>query len=185
MTSSAAARSEPLQLVVMGVSGSGKSTLAARIGEAMGLERVDGDDLHFPESVAKMQRGVALDDADRWPWLDRIGYWLAAADSAKNGRVAACSALRRAYRDRLRALAPRVRFIFLNGDAELIRARMALRSGHYMPPELLASQFKTLELPGADERDVIALPIDQPVDALLRRALDALHLQAARPTVAM
>jgi gluconokinase len=164
---------DTLQLVVMGVSGSGKSTLAQAISQAMGLERVDGDDLHLPGSVAKMRAGIALDDADRWPWLDRIGHWLADEGGA-GGRVAACSALKRAYRDRIRALAPRVRFVFLRGEPELVRARMALRTGHYMQPGLLASQFQTLEAPGLDEVDVIALSIDQPVEVLLEQAMNAL-----------
>jgi len=127
-----------IALVVMGVSGSGKSTVAAGIAEALGLAFVDGDGLHSPESVALMQAGTPLTDAERWPWLGRIAARLADAERDPPGLVVACSALRRAYRDRIRAGAPGVRFVFLDGPAELIRARMSGRRGHYMPESLLA-----------------------------------------------
>lgn len=90
----------PLRLIVMGVSGCGKSTMAAALSAKLGLDMVDGDDLHSPQSVAKMRGGTALEDADRWPWLDRIGLYL--AQSHAPGRVVACSALKRVYRERIR-----------------------------------------------------------------------------------
>jgi gluconokinase len=163
-----------LQIVVMGVSGCGKSTTAAAIARELALDMADGDDFHLPESVAKMRSGIALNDSDRWPWLDRIGQYLAAIDVAPRGRVVACSALKRAYRDRIRSLVPSVEFVFLNGDVELIRARMAQRTGHYMQADLLASQFSTLEKPTADETDVITLDIAQPVDQLVAKAVASL-----------
>ena len=162
----------PLRLVIMGVSGCGKSTMAAALGERLGLEMVDGDDLHLPESVTKMRSGIALQDADRWPWLDRIGTCLAQATAP--GRVVACSALKRTYRDRIRAQAGGVCFVFLDGDFELIEQRMRQRVGHYMQAGLLESQFRTLEKPQADENDVIRLPINQPVQDLVAQALEAL-----------
>ncbi len=137
---------------------------------------VDGDDLHLPESVAKMRAGVALQDADRWPWLDRIGAYLAQADTP--GRVVACSALKRAYRDRIRQQAGEVRFLFLKGDFELIDQRLRQRVGHYMQPGLLTSQFEALEIPQHDETDVISLPIIEPVTDLVAQALFELQ---ARP----
>jgi carbohydrate kinase (thermoresistant glucokinase family) len=162
------------RIVVMGVSGCGKSTMAAAIANALGLGMLDGDDLHLPESVAKMRAGIALEDADRWPWLDRIGQHLTHTDSGHEaGHVVACSALKR-------RLAAPVQFVFLDGSAELIAHRMALRSGHYMHPELLASQFSALERPEADEDDVIRLDITRPVGQLLTEALVA--LQATRAT---
>ena len=170
------------RIVVMGVSGCGKSTMAAAIANALGLAMLDGDDLHLPESVAKMRAGIALEDADRWPWLDRIGQHLTHTDGGHEaGHVVACSALKRSYRERIRRLAAPVQFVFLDGSAELIAERMALRSGHYMHPELLASQFNALERPEADEDDVIRLDITQPVGQLLTEALAV--LQAARATV--
>ena len=168
------AGSQP-QIVVMGVSGSGKSTVARTLATELGLCMVDGDDWHLPESVAKMRSGIALEDADRWPWLDRIGRYLAEdSQQSAQGRIVACSALKRAYRDRIRQLAPAVRFIFLDGEPELIRQRMALRIGHYMQPELLASQLQTLERPQPDEVDVIAIDIQDPPEQLVALAIRAL-----------
>jgi carbohydrate kinase (thermoresistant glucokinase family) len=163
----------PLRLIVMGVSGCGKSTMASALGERLGLDMVDGDDLHLPESVAKMRSGIALQDADRWPWLDRIGHYLAQAQEP--GRVVACSALKRVYRDRIREQAGDVCFVFLDGDFDLIEQRMRQRVGHYMQPGLLDSQFRTLEKPQADETDVIRLPITEPVQDMVAQALNALH----------
>ena len=165
---------ERIALVVMGVSGSGKSTVAAGIAEALGLGFIDGDGLHSPESVARMQAGTPLGDDDRWPWLGRIAARLADQGQWPAGVVVACSALRRAYRDRIRAGAPEVRFVFLDGPADLIRARMSGRSGHYMPESLLASQLATLEPPGADEPDVQRLDIALPAEAVIDAAVQAL-----------
>lgn len=162
-----------LRLIVMGVSGCGKSTLSAALAGRLDLEQVDGDDLHLPASVAKMSAGIALEDADRWPWLDRIAHFL--AEAAEPGRVVACSALRRVYRDRIRNQAGAVRFIFLDGSQELIAQRIARRSDHYMQPSLLASQFQTLERPSAEESDVVTVPITEPVERVLALALRALH----------
>lgn len=166
-------RNMPTRLIVMGVSGCGKSTMAAALSERLSLDMVDGDDLHLPQSVAKMRAGVALQDADRWPWLDRIGAYL--AQTQGQGRVVACSALKRAYRDRIREQAGDVCFVFLDGDFDLIQKRMHQRLGHYMKPGLLDSQFRTLEKPQADETDVIRLPITEPVQDMVTQALLALH----------
>ena len=158
----------------MGVSGSGKSTVGAGVADALGLGFVDGDGLHSPESVARMAAGHALCDDDRWPWLDRIGARLADTRAAPAGLVIACSALKRIYRDRIRTAAPGVRFVFLDGPAEVIAARMAARSGHYMPPALLASQLGTLEPPGGDEIDALRFDIALPSAEIVRRAAVAL-----------
>ncbi|MCE2915136.1 MAG: gluconokinase [Rubrivivax sp.] len=154
-----------LRLVVMGVSGCGKSTLAGALGEALHLCMTDGDDLHLPDSVRKMQSGVPLTDADRWPWLDRVAACLQAAPdaSAPAGRVVACSALKRVYRDRLRQHLPDIRFVFLDGQPELLRQRMGQRTGHFMQLQMLESQLNTLERPAGDEHDVLTLQADQPL----------------------
>lgn len=171
----------PMLLVVMGVSGCGKSTFSQAIGDALGLQVADGDDLHAPESVAKMQAGIALDDADRWPWLDRIAAYLAtgldiaAQPGREKGRVIACSALKRAYRERIRKNLPGVRFIFLDGDADLIRSRMRERTGHFMPPGLLEDQLRTLQRPGAEEADVITVALAQPIAQMVQQAALALR----------
>ena len=164
-------------LVVMGVSGCGKSTFSQAIGDALRLQVADGDDFHSPQSVAKMQAGIALDDAGRWPWLDRIAAYLGAGSAAdlgtdrrEAGRVIACSALKQSYRDRIRSTLPSVRFIFLDGDAELIKRRMSHRTGHFMPPGLLDDQLRTLQRPSADETDVITVNIAQPIAQMVQQA---------------
>jgi gluconokinase len=159
----------------MGVSGTGKSTVAAALAAALGVPWVDGDDLHSPDAVARMRAGVPLTDDDRWPWLDRIGARLGDRAASPAGLIVACSALRRAYRERLRAAAPGLRFVYLEGSAELIGQRLQARRGHYMPPGLLASQLQTLEPPASDEADVLPLGIDGSVEHMVARALEALR----------
>jgi carbohydrate kinase (thermoresistant glucokinase family) len=175
-----AAPARSLQIIVMGVSGCGKSTLANALAKQLGLAMVDGDDLHLSESVAKMRAGIALEDADRWPWLQRIGDYLSIGSATQPGRIVACSALKRAYRDHIRQMAPGTSFIFLDGDGELIRERLSRRTGHYMKPDLLSSQLRTLERPAADEGGVITLDLAQTVDALVVQATQALIFQPSR-----
>ncbi len=169
-----------LAVVIMGVSGSGKSAVADALAQRLGMRAIDGDDLHAAEAVAKMRAGVALTDSDRWPWLDRVGAALADRLVAPGGTVVACSALRRAYRDRLRAACPGVQFVFLDGDEGLIAMRLGGRQGHYMPPALLSSQLQTLERPGADERDVWHADIAQPLAELVAQACSALEAAPTR-----
>lgn len=159
-------------IVVMGVSGCGKSTLGLALAEALGVPYIEGDALHPPRNVALMAAGTPLTDADRAGWLDVIGERLAQAGDA--GAVVACSALRRIYRDRLRAASPGLRLVHLHGDPALLAERIGQRTGHYMPPALLPSQLQTLEPPDPDEA-AITLNIAQPPEALVRRALQALR----------
>ena len=164
-----------ISVVVMGVSGCGKSTVAQQLALALGLDFADGDDLHSISNVAKMRDGTPLTDADRWPWLDRVGQRLADVQKSPAGVAMACSALRRSYRDRIRAATSGVRFVLLDGSAALIEARLAQRTGHYMPAGLLASQFAALEPPAADEGDVYTLNIDAAVPALVEAAVEWLR----------
>jgi gluconokinase len=139
-----------MRVVVMGVTGSGKTTVARAIADSFAWESADGDDLHPQANVVKMAAGTPLTDDDRLPWLDAVGAWLAARD----GAVIACSALKRAYRDRLRAAAPGTIFIHLAAPQDLLEERVARRlvdEGHFAGPGLLASQFEALEPLGADE----------------------------------
>ncbi len=159
-----------LRAVVMGVSGCGKSSVGEGLAARLGIAYRDGDDLHPPGNVARMRAGTPLTDADRWPWLDRVAGVLAAQAPV----IVGCSALRRAYRDRLRAGAGgEVRFVHLTGRRDLIAARMAARRGHYMPASLLDSQFAALEPPGPDE--ALSIDIDRPLPDLIDAILP--HLQ--------
>ena len=163
--------SEGFAIVVMGVSGSGKTTVGVRLAEALGAEFIDGDDLHTDAARAKMKSGHPLTDEDRWPWLDRIGAELAQGERT----VVACSALRRAYRDRLRAAAgPKLRFVYLEATPEEMRARVAGRIGHYMPASLVDSQFAALE-PPRDEPDVITISAHAELDAEIPRLAERLR----------
>jgi len=165
-TATPAVRSGRVATVVMGVSGAGKTTVGKRLAERLGVEFIDGDDLHSATARAKMAAGRALDDADRWPWLDRIAAALA-DPAAPRGRVVACSALRRAYRDRLRAgVGTGLRFVYLEADPDLMRTRVAGRRGHYMPASLVDSQFATLE-PPVGEADVITIAADADLDVAI------------------
>jgi gluconokinase len=159
--------------VVMGVSGSGKTVIGSALARSLGVEFVEGDAFHSEENVKRMASGIALTDEDRAPWLHSIAARLRAAKEGGVGLVVSCSALKRSYRDSLRAEAGDVRFIFLKGARALIAERLATRSGHYMPASLLDSQFAALEAPGPDESvwvcDVRESPADL-VAALMSRA---------------
>ncbi|MBW4721318.1 gluconokinase [Saccharothrix sp. SC076] len=153
----------------MGVSGSGKTTTGKALARRLDVPFADADDFHPPANIAKMAAGVPLDDTDRAPWLRAIGDWLAAHP---DGGVVTCSALKRVFRDGLRAAAPGVRFVHLAGDPEVVRRRVARRSGHFMPASLVDSQYADLEPLGPDEPGVV-LDLDQPVPALVEAAADA------------
>ena len=163
-------------LVVMGVSGSGKSSVGSALAQRLGAAYVDADDLHPPANIAAMRAGHPLTDEDRWPWLDDVGRWLA-DHTAPPGGVTACSALRRAYRDRLRRWAPATVFVHLDGDPALVAARQAARHGHFMPSSLQASQQATLEPLAPDEAGVV-VDVAAPVEETVERAL----AQLARST---
>jgi gluconokinase len=153
----------PSPVVVMGVSGSGKSTVGTALAQRLRVPFLDADTLHPPANVAKMTAGEPLNDDDRYPWLERVGEWLA---DHRDGGVVSCSALKRKYRDQLRAHCPPVEFLYLNGSAELIARRLAARSGHFMPAALLRSQFEILEQLGGDEPGV-TVDIGRDVQAII------------------
>ena len=143
----------------MGVSGSGKTTVGEALAKRLGWRFVEGDDFHPPENVAKMASGHPLNDADRWPWFDRIVAEMRRLTAHGENAVIACSALKAAYRERL-AAGGDMRIVYLKGDESTIAARLARRSGHFMPPSLLPSQFAALEEP----KDAIVVDIRRPVD---------------------
>ena len=133
-------------VIVMGVAGAGKTTIGRLLADALGWQFEDADSYHSPENVQKMAAGIPLTDADRAPWLESLRSIVQSWVSNNQSGVLACSALKQSYRERLQ-VSPRVRIVYLRGPIELIRERMNLRAGHYMKPELLQSQFDTLEEP--------------------------------------
>jgi carbohydrate kinase (thermoresistant glucokinase family) len=164
-------------VVVMGVAGSGKSAVGTALAARLGIPFCDADDLHPAANVAKLAGGQALTDADRWPWLARVR-----AELRRGPVVVACSALRRSYRDMLRA-APSVRFVFLDVDPATARHRAAARAGHFMSPEMVAGQFDTLEHPvPVDEPDVLVVDAREPVERIVDRTMAALpRVPTGRP----
>ncbi len=170
----------PRAIVLMGVSGTGKSTVSERLAGQLDCPMLEGDDFHAPASVAKMRAGQPLTDEDRWPWLDRLGAAIGGAARGRGIAVAACSALRRVYRERLAgaAVVP-IHFVLLDTRRDEIARRLEARAGHYMPASLLDSQLATLEPPGSDE---CALTIDaaRPPDLLGADILDWMGMSPPR-----
>ncbi|MFJ8200372.1 gluconokinase [Streptomyces sp. NPDC096152] len=164
--------STPRVVVVMGVAGTGKTTIGPLLAARLGVPYAEGDDFHPLANIAKMTAGTPLTDDDRWPWLDAIGAW--AHGRAGLGGVVSSSALKRAYRDRLRAAAPGIVFVHLTGDRTLIEDRMAHRQGHFMPRALLDSQFATLQPLERDETGV-EVDVSGSPEEITARAVDALR----------
>jgi gluconokinase len=156
--------------VVMGVSGCGKSSVGIALAAALGVRFVEGDQYHSAENVAKMAAGTPLTDDDRAQWLASLQAEIRASVDAGVGIVVSCSALKRRYRDVLRAGAPNLRFAYLAGSKDLIAGRMATRTGHYMPLSLLDSQLAALE-PLEDDEAGVRLDICETVPALVEQVL--------------
>jgi len=157
----------------MGVSGSGKSLIGAAFARALGIDFVEGDDHHSAENVQRMSREVPLTDDDRVRWLRSLAVRIRETKDAGTGLVMTCSALKRSYRDVLRAQASELRFVFLRGPRALLAERLASRRGHFMPPSLLDSQLATLEEPSPDEHAWVCDIRESPQDlvaALVARA---------------
>ncbi len=168
-----------VHVVVMGVAGSGKSTIAHGLSARLGWPVAEGDDFHSVDSIAKMASGHPLTDDDRRPWLDRIVDWTAEQDRAGKPTLVTCSALRRVYRDRLRTAPGRTVFIHLVGSADVLAARLAARTDHFMPPSLLPSQLATLE-PLEPDEDGVVVDIEQAVDPMLDCIVEALTTSTDR-----
>lgn len=165
-------------VILMGVSGVGKTTIGQILSEKLGWPLFDADEFHSPTSIEKMRNGIPLEDADRWPWLDRMNAMLVEKEGRGDSVLLACSALKQVYRDRLAKGTADLRWIYLKGSFDLIRKRLEARKGHYMKAGLLESQFATLEEPGS------ALDIDaaDTPDAIADTILHRLQASPARKT---
>jgi gluconokinase len=160
-------------VLMMGVSGSGKTTIAAGVARQEGWELLEGDKFHPPANIAKMKARIPLTDEDRWPWLRAIAAREDELQAAGQSAVVACSALKRAYRDILIGDRGDTVLIYLRGSKALIAERMQSRTGHFMPPALLDSQFATLEESGADERPIV-VDIGAPPEETIAAAMHQL-----------
>jgi gluconokinase len=162
-------------IILMGVSGSGKSFIGKRLAAELGWSFYEGDDYHSQHNIEKMSQGNALTDADRAPWLDALNQLIAELLTQGEAAVLSCSALKRAYRERLVGGHDDVRIVYLRGSYALIRQRLEARQGHYMKADLLASQFNVLEEPKPSE-DVLAVEVSQTpqtIVAMIKRQLTA------------
>ena len=171
LDSARAHRGSPPILVIMGVSGTGKSTVAQDLAARLGWLFEEGDGLHPEANVAKMHAGIALTDADRQPWLERVAAWIDAQRANKQPGIITCSALKRSYRQIIIGDRPEVRLVYLRGSRDVIAEHLAARRGHFMPASLLQSQFDTLEEPGPDEDPLtvdVGPPAGQVADEIIR-----------------
>lgn len=165
-------------IIVMGVSGSGKTTVGEAVARRIHAKFIDGDDLHPRANIQKMGSGHPLNDEDRMPWLERLSDAAYSLHHKNETGIIVCSALKQRYRDRLRDGNPEMVFLYLKGSFEVIMERLKARSGHFMPTDLLKSQFEALEEPGAEELDVICVDIDTDIDEVVQRCVLALENQA-------
>ena len=163
-------------VILMGVSGVGKTTIGQVLSAKLGWPLFDADEFHSAASIEKMRSGTPLEDADRWPWLDRMNAMLVEKAGSGQSVLLACSALKQVYRDRLARDIVDLRWVYLKGSFELIRKRLETRKGHYMKAGLLESQFATLEEPG----DAIGLDIDDTPDAIADSILRQLQATPIR-----
>lgn len=167
--------SDQLHVVVMGVSGSGKTTIAELLAERLKWPFADADVFHPQSNIDKMESGTPLTDEDRWPWLRAMRDWLSEQAAAGHNAIVTCSALRRVYRDVLREADGRVLFVHLAGEPELVQERVLHRTGHFMPPDLLPSQYRTLEQL-ADDEDGIVISVDATPEQITDKVIDQLGL---------
>lgn len=161
--------------ILMGVSSTGKTSVGTEVAHRLGIKLIDGDDLHPRANIIKMGEGHPLNDEDRAPWLERIRDAVFSLEHKSEVGIIVCSALKKKYRDQIRDGNSNVKFLFLHGSYDVILERMRQRKGHYMKESMLKSQFETLEVPGADEPDVISIDINAPFDEVVERCIQALQ----------
>lgn len=160
--------------IVMGVSGSGKSVVASQVSQQLGTAFLDGDFLHPRANIQKMSEGHPLNDQDRQPWLRAINDAAFAMQRTQAISIIVCSALKKSYRDILREGNENLNFIYLNGDFETIESRLKARKGHFFKPQMLVTQFATLEEPAADEQDVMTIDINHAVEQVVAATVTAI-----------
>lgn len=161
--------------ILMGVSSTGKTTIGTEVARRLHLKLIDGDDLHPRANIIKMGSGQPLNDEDRHPWLERINDAAFSLEQKSEKGIIICSALKKKYRDQIRQGNKNVRFLFLNGNFELVLERMKQRQGHYMKTEMLKSQFATLEVPQTDEPDVIHIDISASFEEVVEACIQAIQ----------
>lgn len=161
--------------VLMGVSGSGKSAVANGVAQQLGAAFLDGDFLHPRANIQKMAAGHALNDQDRTPWLTALNDAIFAMQRTNQVSLIVCSALKKEYRDRLRDGNKNLFFLYMQGDFDLIESRLKSRKGHFFKPEMLVSQFQTLQEPSQDETDVRAIDIRLPLDEVIANTGDVIQ----------
>jgi gluconokinase len=160
--------------IVFGVAGAGKTTIGKLLAQELGWRFHEADDFHSQANIDKLRRGIPLTDEDRWPWLENLRQLIKRSLEAGENAVLACSALKRAYRERLR-VSDEVKFVFLQGDYALIEKQLRQRRGHFMNLELLRSQFADLEEPKSDE-DVVTIELGRTPEEIVEEIKTKLHL---------
>lgn len=161
--------------VLMGVSGSGKSAVAGEVAHRLNAAFLDGDFLHPRCNIVKMSSGEPLNDDDRKPWLQALNDAAFAMQRTNKVSLIVCSALKKAYRDILREGNPNLSFIYMKGDFEVIESRLKARKGHFFKTQMLVTQFETLQEPGAEERDVLVVDIDQPLEGVIDSTIELIN----------
>jgi len=167
-----------MMVVLMGVSGVGKTTVGEILAQRTGWRLYDADEFHSAQNIEKMRNGIALQDADRWPWLDSMNAMLLEKQEANESILLACSALKQKYRDRLADGCRNLHWVYLKGEFDLIRGRLEARKNHYMKAGLLESQFAALEEP----RDAVVVSVIETPDAIADRILCDLKIDPIRTT---
>ncbi|MDX7986959.1 gluconokinase [Xenorhabdus sp. 12] len=160
--------------VLMGVSGSGKSAVASGVARELGAAFLDGDFLHPRANITKMAQGHALNDDDRRPWLKALNDAIFAMQRTNHVSLLVCSALKKSYRDMLREGNSNLSFLYMKGDIDLIEDRLKVRKGHFFKPQMLISQFETLEEPGSDEKDVQHIDIQPALDDVIKKTIQVI-----------
>ncbi|KMJ45812.1 gluconokinase [Xenorhabdus khoisanae] len=161
--------------VLMGVSGSGKSAVASGIARELGAAFLDGDFLHPRANIMKMAQGHALNDDDRQPWLKALNDAIFAMQRTNHVSLLVCSALKKNYRDMLRDGNKNLSFLYMKGDFALIESRLKARKGHFFKPQMLISQFETLEVPTSDEKDVHHIDIKPALDEVIKNTMHSIE----------